>query len=169
MCLYISHELQQQILTHAHADYPNEACGLLVGVGNQVKRVIPVKNIATDPKHNYLIGRDVLNHYIPTLDGLRIIGFYHSHPSDDITPSPSDIKQAMPNVIYVIASRRKLSAWKFDRGRVYAIQICNDNLLQHDVQLSRAQKLAVIWGALLSLMILVLLSISLLPPAPVLP
>lgn len=169
MYLHLSHELQQQILEHARADYPHEACGLLAGSDHRVERVIPVENVAEDPRHGYMIGRDAFNEHLPALGDLRIIGFYHSHPTGDITPSPTDIRDALPDVIYVIASRDRLAAWRMDRGRVYAVEIYADSVPKQDETLTYQQKAAIIFSMMMALAILIVLSLALLPPAPELP
>lgn len=171
MYLHISHELKQQITSHAHADYPHEVCGILAGTGHVVECVIPVENSAADPKHSFLIGRDALNQHLPTLNGLQVLGFYHSHPTGNITPSPTDIRDTVLDTLHVIADTKgHLAAWQIQRGRVYSVEIISGEVpAKQDEPLTRQQKMAIILSVIFALSILIILSLALLPPAPELP
>jgi len=97
-----------ELLTHAQAEVPNEACGLLVGTDDgHVLHILPAINVADNPKVEYLMEpHDQLRHFqAMEEEGLELLGIYHSHPSSPAYPSPTDLSMAYyPEAVYVIAS-----------------------------------------------------------------
>ncbi|WP_321394089.1 M67 family metallopeptidase [Emcibacter sp.] len=74
------------------AAYPHEACGLLVGEGEEVLEVVPADNVADQPGKAFEIDPEVLLHWQKKLRGSaqRILGHYHSHPDHPADPSKRD-------------------------------------------------------------------------------
>jgi len=96
-----------QILAHARADAPNEACGLLAGTDGRGTHVLPAANVARDPRVEYLMEpHDQLHHFQAIEDqGVELLGIYHSHPVTPAYPSPTDLSMAYyPEAVYVIVS-----------------------------------------------------------------
>jgi proteasome lid subunit RPN8/RPN11 len=105
-------------LTEAHASvmtesaiggYPAEVCGILVGRETDgtgtVVRVVPTRNAATaDSDRRYEIPpADLVHEQRASRDaGMRILGFYHSHPDHPAVPSAHDLDLAWPEYVYVI-------------------------------------------------------------------
>lgn len=110
MTLRISREDIAQITKQAVASYPEECCGILIGAGNedkQVKKVLPVKNVFQGSRMNrYTIDPlEMLKAERETAkEGLRILGFYHSHPDVPAKPSNYDLENAWPTYSYLIIS-----------------------------------------------------------------
>ena len=113
--VYIDPAALAAIDAHARAELPLECCGLLVGVADGVLRVVravAARNVADQPKRRYLI--DPREHFRlqRELRGARgsgpltIVGVYHSHPVSRPAPSPTDLAEALPHFLYVIASPR---------------------------------------------------------------
>ncbi len=108
--ILISKQLLDRIHEHAAAVYPDECCGILVGTGDNEKRIYrfhKVGNINKQRLHErYEI--DALEHY--KIDkqargkGLSVVGFYHSHPDFPPCPSEFDTKSAWPDYSYIIIS-----------------------------------------------------------------
>jgi proteasome lid subunit RPN8/RPN11 len=104
------------IRRHGEADYPAEACGLIGGAVEDDRKVavqlVPLVNQRTDSARNrYLI------------DGLEVIGVYHSHPDHLPVPSAFDREHAWPWLSYVIVGvgrgrAGELKSWVLtdDRG-----------------------------------------------------
>jgi proteasome lid subunit RPN8/RPN11 len=94
------------IIEQAHNELPDEACGLLVGSGENVEKHFALTNIDHSPEHfsfdpaeQFNVLRSARN------EGLRIIANYHSHPSTPARPSQEDIRLAYdPNILYLILS-----------------------------------------------------------------
>jgi proteasome lid subunit RPN8/RPN11 len=103
----IIHNTQlQEMIDHVSHQAPLEACGLLAGRGNQVEKVIIVRNQAQSPV------RFVMDPYeqLKALDwidssGLELLGIFHSHPAGPETASVTDIAEAAYEVVHVILSR----------------------------------------------------------------
>ena len=98
-----------EMIAHAYAGYPLEACGLLVGEGNRIRRFVPCTNAAESarvytipPREHLRAERDAED------DGLAVIGVFHSHTHSEPFPSPTDVAQAPdPEWHYVIVSLKR--------------------------------------------------------------
>lgn len=107
MILILSQEHLRQILEHARAEAPHEACGLLVGRDGYVTHVLPATNVAENPRDRYLMDpHDQLDHFQAMEEqGLDLLGIYHSHPASPAYPSATDLSMAYyPEVVYAIIS-----------------------------------------------------------------
>jgi proteasome lid subunit RPN8/RPN11 len=104
--LRLSREQADQIGGQVQAGMPHEVCGLLGGVGREVREVHPVPNAASNPATAYLLDPSTQLAVMLSLErrGLDLVAIYHSHPPGAMTgPSPSDIAQATyPGVVYLI-------------------------------------------------------------------
>jgi proteasome lid subunit RPN8/RPN11 len=95
---------------HAISCYPEEACGLLVGVGasNTVIEFHPTENVAhsarvytINSKQHMVIDREAEDR------GLTVVGVVHSHTHTEAYPSATDVAQAPdPTWQYMIVSLR---------------------------------------------------------------
>jgi [CysO sulfur-carrier protein]-S-L-cysteine hydrolase len=102
--------LAQQILDHASAGLPNEACGLLVAdayaaEGGVPSRFIPTHNAAESP-YRYMISSDDLLKLVEIEDGGEFLwGIVHSHVASPAEPSATDVGLAYyPDSLYLICS-----------------------------------------------------------------
>lgn len=105
--LVISRQQLDDLVEHARAEAPNEACGILAGQGGRVIRVYRGTNIDANPGVRYYLDpvqqldtfRDV------ECNGWEVVGIYHSHPESPAYPSGVDLDLAYyPDVAYVIVS-----------------------------------------------------------------
>jgi proteasome lid subunit RPN8/RPN11 len=98
-----------EMIGHAYDGYPLEACGLLVGRGEQVHRFVACTNEAASARIYAIPGKELLHaERAAEDDGLEIIGVFHSHTHSDPYPSPTDVEQAPdPGWHYVIVSLRR--------------------------------------------------------------
>lgn len=97
--LRISHEHLRDVVRHAQANAPHEACGLLVGINQRVLRIIPMANVAPDPEHAFSMDPTKLLHELQAMEANNEtwLGIYHSHPTSSPRPSPTDIREARLN------------------------------------------------------------------------
>jgi proteasome lid subunit RPN8/RPN11 len=106
--------LREAIAAHAAADYPREACGLLVGHlaadgVARVTRVVRCPNRAETEAQTtrFLIDPGAVINVRRSLRGTAetIIGFYHSHPDRPAAPSASDLEymRLWPRTVWLIA------------------------------------------------------------------
>lgn len=124
--------------SHAKQVYPEECCGLLLGLtepeGNRLVEVRAVQNawdeqIASEMEANssvtkarryWISPEEMLVAMRDARDrGMDIIGIYHSHPDHPALPSECDRQLAWPQYSYVILSIqqgevRELYSWQLD-------------------------------------------------------
>lgn len=95
--LDLSREVYEQMLAHAVAGLPNEACGLFAapfGTGN-VTAFYPMTNAAASESIYELDGAEHLAVEKRAEDaGLSVVGVMHSHTASTAYPSPTDVVQA---------------------------------------------------------------------------
>ncbi len=110
----ISKEHVNEIVRHSLEVFPREACGLLAGDGDAVRKVYCMRNAensevtyALDPGEQFSIMKQIED------KGLKLIAIYHSHTGSPAFPSATDVARAFfpgtkdenfPGVAYVIAS-----------------------------------------------------------------
>ncbi len=178
--LWMTSELVNQIVADAHDMRPNEACGLIVGKGEQATQIIPVPNVHSEPAHYFRMDPSALARHLPALDrqGLRLLGFYHSHPNGDPIPSATDIREAAyHDTAYVIASLKdgvpRLAAWLINDGRVQPLTLhigeSQPPSTPDFLPMSRAQRYALMIAIVVVFVSFVAAAIYLLPPAPIIP
>jgi [CysO sulfur-carrier protein]-S-L-cysteine hydrolase len=106
--LRIVRSAQLEMIRHAIAGLPDEACGLLGGPvgGDLITTFVPTRNADSSAK-TYSIGADgflAADQVLSPL-GADVVGVMHSHTHTDPYPSPTDVRQAAdPAWIYVIVS-----------------------------------------------------------------
>ena len=84
----MANDILQTILAHAERDFPREACGLIVQVGD-VLQALPMENLSDEPEHSFVIDPLQFAHYAE-----HIVSVYHSHPNKSPQPSQADIDSA---------------------------------------------------------------------------
>ncbi|WP_341209127.1 M67 family metallopeptidase [uncultured Sphingomonas sp.] len=93
----------------------DEICGLLLGAGDDITRLVPCRNVAVDPSVRFEIdpGALIAAHRAARNGGERVIGHYHSHPSGVAMPSPRDAADAAPDgSIWLIVAGEAVTAWR---------------------------------------------------------
>jgi len=97
MALELTRAQVDEMIAHAHAELPNECCGLLAGRGDAVTRVFRARNADSSPYTFHIDDHDLLRIQKEIDDlGLDLIGFYHSHAWSAARPSKTDIAKAYP-------------------------------------------------------------------------
>jgi proteasome lid subunit RPN8/RPN11 len=83
-----------------------EACGLLAGVGGEVRALYPAGNAARSARIYTVEPRDLLSaDRRAEASGSALIGVWHSHTRTPAYPSPTDVAQAPdPDWHYVLVS-----------------------------------------------------------------
>lgn len=136
MQLILSQVQFRQILEHARAEAPNEACGLLVGREEYVTHVLPATNVAENPRVAYLMDPHDQIRYFQQIEeqGLDLLGIYHSHPVSPAYPSPTDLSMAYyPEAVYAI-----LSLMHRDNPILRAFRIVDSHISEVTFQISKA-------------------------------
>jgi proteasome lid subunit RPN8/RPN11 len=110
-------EWEAAIRSEGEGAYPNECCGILLGVqapdadgadngSKQVEEIIPIDNAREEAEqyHRFRIEPEDLMHAERTArrQGRDVLGFYHSHPDHPAKPSDYDREHALPFYSYII-------------------------------------------------------------------
>lgn len=119
--------LAEELLRHARAEAPNEACGLLAGdlATGTASAYHPARNADASP-HVYSVHPDDLVRIVPGIEdaGEDLVAIFHSHTRTPAVPSPTDRRQALYPVVYLIATLADpdaapaecLRAWRIAEG-----------------------------------------------------
>ncbi len=111
MSVVWTNALRSSICRHSERGYPDEVCGLLIGVieGDDkiVQEVVPVENAweqVDERRRRFQIGPEVIarEERRARAAGMDLLGFYHSHPDSEPRPSETDRDFAWPMYSYLI-------------------------------------------------------------------
>lgn len=113
-------ETLEAIRREAARSYPHEGCGALLGpASGVVDSTLPLPNTEEDaPRTRFVVSpRD----YMAVEDqadarGVRLLGFWHSHPDHPARPSATDRKYAWEGLLTVVIAVEKgeprdITAW----------------------------------------------------------
>ncbi|HZV59613.1 MAG TPA: M67 family metallopeptidase [Candidatus Eremiobacteraceae bacterium] len=133
--LEISAELAEEIREHGARNYPHECCGALLGresaannsweLVRQILGLSPLVNRREDsPRNRFSVTAEDVREAekAARLQGLEILGWYHSHPDQPARPSEYDREHAWPWYSYVIVSVNagepaELTSWRLNDDR----------------------------------------------------
>lgn len=94
-----------EMIAHCRAAAPNEACGLLGAKDGEIVKVFRMTNAKASPVRYALVAKEQFAVY-NTLEkeGWDLGGIFHSHTHTEAYPSPTDVREAVEDVPYVIVS-----------------------------------------------------------------
>jgi proteasome lid subunit RPN8/RPN11 len=133
--------IREAIVAQADAEYPNEACGIIIGSdvaasGGQPIQYAPTRNEAASPLRYRVHADDLLRLTIEVDDADQAFwAIVHSHVRSPAVPSLTDIRAAVyPDALYMLVSlsddeadpltgERSLRAWRIVEGQVYEVAI----------------------------------------------
>jgi len=120
--LTISRELHDKIISHARADHPDEACGVIAGLAGSDKpeRFIPMQNAERSPTFYRFDAKEQLKVWREMDDrDEEAVVIYHSHTATEAYPSRTDISYASePQAHYVLVSTRDPEQTEFRSYRI---------------------------------------------------
>jgi proteasome lid subunit RPN8/RPN11 len=104
--LELPRTLADEVVAHARAGLPDEACGILSGTGSRVTRFFPAVNGDPSPFRYSIESRDLLRIVTEIEDADEdILAIYHSHTQSPAFPSRTDLDLAFwPDAAYLIVS-----------------------------------------------------------------
>lgn len=108
--LKISRVILDQVIAHARADHPDEACGVIAGAAgsDHPERFIPMVNAARSATFYEFDSGDLLRLYrdMEERDEVPVV-VYHSHTATQAYPSRTDIAYASePEAHYLLVSTK---------------------------------------------------------------
>ena len=133
--------IREAIVAQARAEYPNEACGLIIGDapaagGGHPLRYVPTGNKAASPYRYEVEPADLYRLTVETDDADEVFwGIVHSHTHSPAAPSPTDVGLAFyPDALYVLVSLSEdeedratgepsLRAWRIVGGDVHEVAL----------------------------------------------
>jgi proteasome lid subunit RPN8/RPN11 len=93
--LRVPQAMVDAILAQARAEYPNEACGVIIGRNGIAERLKPMFNAAASPTFYEFDPKDLLSLYREVDDNdEEIVVIYHSHTETEAYPSRTEIAPA---------------------------------------------------------------------------
>jgi proteasome lid subunit RPN8/RPN11 len=125
------------MLSHASSTFPEECCGLLLGVfqdEQKTKRVQegkPMSNVFQKEERYHRFTIDPKEFMEVDIDaearGLEIVGIFHSHPNAPAKPSQYDVSHAWPSLSYVVIEVRdakpvEMKSWVLKDDRTEFVQ-----------------------------------------------
>jgi len=104
--LIIPQHIFDEMIFHCREAYPNEACGILAGSGEEVSKVYKMANIEKSPVSYEFDSREHIN-AIKNMreNNHKMLAIFHSHPSSPAYPSAKDVSLAFyDDCVYMIVS-----------------------------------------------------------------
>jgi proteasome lid subunit RPN8/RPN11 len=133
--LTISAALADELLAHARAEAPNEACGILAGTlaDGRATAYHPARNADASP-FVYTVHPDDLVRIVLGIEdaGEDLVAIFHSHTRSPAVPSPTDCRQAMyPDAFHLLATlsdpdvipMQALRAWRIRDGNATEVPL----------------------------------------------
>ena len=133
--------IRAAIVAQARAEYPNEACGVIVGdreasAGGAAIAYVPTRNEAASTFRYRVHPDDLLRLTIELDDADQVFwGIVHSHVRSPAVPSPTDIGAATyPDALYLLVSLSddeadprtgalSLRAWRILDGAIHEVAL----------------------------------------------
>ena len=125
--------LAEELMRHAVAELPNEACGLLAGslADGRATTFHPARNVEASPLRYNVHPEDLVRITFAIEDaGQELVAIFHSHTRSPAVPSATDLRAAMyPDAFYLLASladpdalpTQALRAWRILRGETFEV------------------------------------------------
>jgi proteasome lid subunit RPN8/RPN11 len=139
--LEISRAILDQIVAHARADHPDEACGVVAGPagGDRPERFIPMANAARSATFYEFDSADLLRLYRDMDDRDEVpVVVYHSHTATEAYPSRTDVAYASePEAHYLLVSTRDP-----DREEIRSFRIIDGVITEEEIVITRESERA---------------------------
>ena len=105
--LRLSDDMATQLIEHAQAEYPKEACGIIGGPPGEASKLYRLANVDPDPVMRYNADPKELKRVTDDIyeRDWDVVAIYHSHTHSPAFPSPTDVERAFyPEAWYVLVS-----------------------------------------------------------------
>lgn len=119
----MEHEVTRAVIAAlqeaARIAFPDECCGILTGQGIVITGAVAAANVHPAPETHFEIDPAALiaAHKKARDDGPEVLGYYHSHPSGEAIPSPTDAAMsARDGSIWAIIGNDSIRLWRDTPG-----------------------------------------------------
>lgn len=122
--LIVPKSIFDAMLAHCREGYPDEACGILAGSGQEVSQLYRMANADPSPV-SYLM--DAKEQFAAMRDmrerRLTMLAIFHSHPASSAYPSPKDVSLAFyDECLYIIIGLSGRTGEAEPEVRAYSIR-----------------------------------------------
>jgi len=132
--LRLSRSAWSAMIAHAHAGFPDEACGLLGGsIADGVgARFVATTNADASSRTFTIDGPEqVRAERELEAEGLEVVGVVHSHTHTDAYPSPTDVDKASNP--FLADWRWLLVSLKYDQPVVRSYIVVDGEILEEEI------------------------------------
>lgn len=115
MALCISRRQSDRLLKWAHDAGDKECCGLILGRGRDVGKLVLADNVASQPTTHFEIDPATLiaAEKAAREGDLSVLGYFHSHPNGLAQPSATDAAMAVADArFWLIVTATGITAWR---------------------------------------------------------
>jgi proteasome lid subunit RPN8/RPN11 len=135
MVVKIINSTYDEIIKHAESGYPEEVCGVIIGKNRSVTNFKECRNLNRErARDRYDL--DPLSFKEADdwarLNGMEILGIYHSHPDHPSRPSIFDRERAWPDWLYIIIS---IQHGKYNDARAWVINDYSSPFVEEKIEL----------------------------------
>ncbi len=104
--MLVSRDVYAEMVDHALAERPNEACGMIAATGERLTAFFPATNEFASPMRFQIDSADQIRIYNEIDVRGEGVAIFHSHPNTEAYPSQTDVNlaAAWPGAVWVIAS-----------------------------------------------------------------
>jgi proteasome lid subunit RPN8/RPN11 len=128
--LTLPKHIHDQVVQHARADHPDEACGVIAGPAgsDRPERFIPMTNAARSPTFYEFDSTEQFQVWQQMDDNdEEPVVLYHSHTATEAYPSRTDVSYASePGAHYVLVSTRAEHETEFRSYRIIDGQVTEE-------------------------------------------
>ena len=124
------------IVRHAEWGFPHEVCGVLIGSDGKITHYRECRNLNTERAHDRYdldpVSFKEADEWA-RLNGLEIVGIYHSHPDHPSIASETDRQRAWPEWVYIIFS---VYGGRYRDSRAWVLQDFDSAFVEEAVEIS---------------------------------
>ncbi|HJR44546.1 MAG TPA: M67 family metallopeptidase [Actinomycetota bacterium] len=103
--LRLTRAIADEMVAHCMAERPNEGCGLIATANGEAVKVFRITNVQASPLRYAMKGEEQLAADTKMREeGWELGGIFHSHTRTEAYPSPTDVRDAVEDVPYIIVS-----------------------------------------------------------------
>ncbi len=125
----ITNDSVRRIEEHGERNYPEECCGIMLGINNEVtpivEAVVELENEQGENRRRRFFvtpAQYIRAERLAKERKMELLGFYHSHPDHPAIPSAYDTEHALPWFTYIIVSvmhgePKNMTAWVLSETR----------------------------------------------------